>query len=153
MFALATMIAHPDKTIVVASYNQEKPTMTETATVQRPADYTTELAETIRARRLYTGISQRGFAKALDIDRRTYQRIENGQEQCWPGFLDQVHAVLDRFDAEVSAISDAANVETDLTGKTVKISVPTDPREEWERAVASRASVENEDILLVATPS
>ena len=119
----------------------------------RPADYTSELAETIRARRLYTGISQRGFAKALDVDRRTYQRIENGQEDCWPGFLDQVHAVLDKFDAEVSAISDAANVETDLTGNPVTLRVPTDPREEWERAVASRASVENEDILLVATPA
>lgn len=118
--------------------------MTDTTVLApQPAEYTDGLGETIRASRLYTGLSQRGMAKRLrDMDRRSYQRIENGDDPCPPGLLDTVREVLGQFDAEVDQILEAASK---VGGSRVSLFVPTDPRQEWERAVINRAYVLDDD--------
>lgn len=124
-----------------------------------PPGYTAGLGELIRAQRLYIGISQRGMAKHLnDMDRRSYQRIENGQDDCPPGLLDTTAALLDEFDKQVAAVQEAADYElaNDLAhvvdGK-VKLTVPSDPREEWQRCVIARAAVDGGHIMPVLTPA
>lgn len=123
-------------------------------TEQNPPTYTAGLGEWIRAQRLYTGLSQRGMAKHLgDMDRRSYQRIENGQDDCPPGLLDTVHELLNKFDAEVSTVSDAAVQEQGGGTAKALVQVPSDPREEWTRCVVSRAAVESMALLPVLVPS
>lgn len=124
--------------------------MTETTidapTTPSPPERRHGLGEVIRSARLYTGLSQRGMAKRLnDMDRRTYQRIETGDDPCPAGLLDTVREVLERFDAEVDRAIKAAEAH----GTVVEVVVPMDPREEWTRAVIDRASVLDERGLLV----
>lgn len=125
--------------------------MTDTLTERNPATYTEGLGELVHAKRLYTGLTQRGFAKALGMDRRAFQRIENGQDATPPGLLDTVAGVLDKFDSQVSAVSEAADREIEAThcSGLLPVFVPSDPRQEWERCVVARAAVEGGHIVPV----
>lgn len=111
-------------------------------TTENPPERTMGLGEVIRANRAYIGISQRGMAKHLnDMDRRSYQRIENGEDPCPPGLLDTVAATTARFDAEVDAVLAAIEKSDD---KVVRVGAPTDPRQEWLRCVVGRAYILDE---------
>lgn len=103
-----------------------------------PPTYTAGLGELIRAQRLYIGLIPRGMAHQLRMDRRDYQRIENGQDDCPPGLLDKMAASVEEFDARVDAILAAG----ERAGAPQRLEVNTDPRYEWERCVISRAAVE-----------
>ncbi|AGS81502.1 helix-turn-helix DNA-binding protein [Mycobacterium phage Holeinone] len=117
--------------------------MTDTPT-KEPADYTDGLGELMRAKRLYIGLSQRGMAKHLsDMDRRSYQRIENGQDAMPPGLMTTVDTLVDKFDSEVDSVISAAEREHEARGgRYLEVTVPRDPRQEWERCVVARAAVE-----------
>lgn len=123
-----------------------------TTTEQNPPTRTAGLGELMRAKRLYTGLSQRGFAKHLnDMDRRSYQRYETGQDDMPPGLLDTVDALLDDFDSQVAAVIEAADreiAETNATG-LLPVFVPTDPRQEYERCIVARAAVDGGHIMPV----
>lgn len=101
-----------------------------------PETYTTGLAEPIAAHRAYTGLSQRGMARRLGVDRRDYQRIEQGRDACPPGFMDKVLALVEAFDSAVDSVVDYA---TKHGG--VALEVRRDQDAEWERNVAYRAHV------------
>lgn len=123
-----------------------------TDTTKNPADYTDGLGELLHAKRLYTGLSQRGFAKHLnDMDRRSFQRIENGQDAMPPGLLDTADDLLDRFDTQVAAVQEAADRERleTATAGLLPVFVPADPRQEWERCVVARAAVDGGNIMPV----
>lgn len=111
-----------------------------TTTEKSPAVLPTErcygLGELIYAHRLYMGLSQRGMARRLEFDRRDYQRIEQGRNECPVGFLTKVTALVDEFDNHVDNVVQHAR---ENGGAVVK--VDTDPRWEWERNVAGRAAL------------
>lgn len=109
-----------------------------TAITPNPPTYAAGLGELIRAQRLYTGLVARGMAHKLKMDRRDYQRVENGQDECPPGLLDKIAAVVDEFNQRVDAMLDAA----ERGGAPVRLQVATDPSQEWERVVIGRAAVE-----------
>lgn len=125
--------------------------------MKNPHDYTHGLGEFIRAHRLYIGLSQRGMAKNLgDMDRRSYQRIENDQDPCPPGLVDTVRELVAKFETEVDAVIDAASAELErkygiAVDTAVKVSAPGDPRQEWERCVVARAAVDSDAVLPVLT--
>lgn len=99
-------------------------------------NYRTDLGESIAAHRAYMGLSQRGMARRLAVDRRDYQRIETGRDAAPPGFMDKVLDLVEQFDSAVDSIVDYA---TKHDG--VNIEVQRDMRWEWERNVAYRAHV------------
>jgi transcriptional regulator with XRE-family HTH domain len=103
----------------------------------RPETYTSGLGEQIAAHRAYIGISQRGMARRLGVDRRFYQRVENGQDDCPPGFLDSVIKLVDAFDTAVDSVLDYAAKH----GNEVNVEIQRAARWEWERNVAYRAAV------------
>ena len=109
-----------------------------TAITPNPPTYTAGLGELIRAQRLYIGLIPRGMAHQLKMDRRDYQRIENGQDECPPGLLDKIAASVEEFNMRVDAIVDAA----ERGGAPVRLQVSSDPRKEWERCVVARAAAE-----------
>jgi len=114
---------------------------------QNPPTYTAGLGELIRSHRLYIGLVARGMAKHLQLDRRDYQRIENGQDDCPPGLLDKVGDLVDKFDNDVSVLIEAALRETITSGDpTVSLTVSDNPAAEWERCVVARAAVEAIDM-------
>lgn len=123
--------------------------------MKNPPDYTHDLGEFIRAHRLYLGLSQRGMAKNLgDMDRRSYQRIENGQDPCPPGLLDTISELVAKFESEVDAVIEAATAELDREygdnmDVRLKVRAPSDPRREWERAVVGRAAVDSTCVVPV----
>ena len=125
--------------------------------MRTPPDYAHGLGELIRAHRLYLGLSQRGMAKNLgDMDRRSYQRIETGQDPCPPGLIDTVRDLVAKFEDEVDAVIDAATTELDRKyGPTVdvasKVLAPSDPRRDWQRCVVGRAAVDSNAIIPVLT--
>lgn len=94
------------------------------------------LGELIYAHRIYMGLSQRGMARRLKFDRRDYQRIEQGRNECPVGFLTKVTDLVDLFDQVAGTIVDKA-----LADGGVTIVVQTDPQWEWERNVAGRAAL------------
>ena len=94
------------------------------------------LGELIYAHRIYMGLSQRGMARRLKFDRRDYQRIEQGRNECPVGFLTKVTDLVDLFDQVAYTIVDKA-----LADGGVSIVIDTDPRWEWERNVAGRAAL------------
>lgn len=94
------------------------------------------LGELIYAHRIYMGLSQRGMARRLKFDRRDYQRIEQGRNECPVGFLTKVTDLVDLFDQVADTIVDKA-----LADGGVTIVIDTDPRWEWERNVAGRAAL------------
>lgn len=113
-----------------------------TAPEPNPPTYTAGLGEFIRAHRLYTGLVARGMARYLQLDRRDYQRIENGQDDCPPGLLDKLAVLVNKFDDDVAALISAAEREAaDRGERTLTVTVSTDPREEWERCVTSKAAI------------
>lgn len=103
-----------------------------------PPTYTEGLGEVIRALRNYTGMSKVGMAIKLGMARRSYQRIENGDDPCPPGLLDTIGEIIDQFDREVEEALALVG-----SGMDVGVPVSDDPREEWRRAVIGRASVED----------
>lgn len=105
-----------------------------------PADYTAGLGETVRAARSYIGISQRGLARRLKMDRRSYQRIEADTTDCPPGLLDSLEAVIQQFDSEVDEVVSSAAKRYNAFG-LVSLEVTDDPADEWTRAVVARATV------------
>lgn len=109
-----------------------------TATTQNPPTYAAGLGELIRAQRLYMGLVARGMAHQLRMDRRDYQRVENGQDECPPGLLDKIAACVEEFDLRVDAILAAA----ERGGVPLRLQVSTDPRQELDRCVVGRAAVE-----------
>lgn len=109
-----------------------------------PPTYTHGLQETIRAHRLYMGLSKDGMAVQLKMNGRTYDRIESGDRDCPPGLIDSINAVVSRFDDEVDAWITKAQDDP------VKVHVPNDPRQEWQRAVLGRAAVESPHITLLS---
>lgn len=97
-----------------------------------PTDYTYGLGEVIRGYRLYLGLSRNAMAIALDIAFRSYERIEDGDRACPPGFLDSIRAVVEEFEYAVThAVND---------GPAGPIVHPGE-NDEWDRAVAGRAAV------------
>ena len=94
------------------------------------------LGELIYAHRIYMGLSQRGMARRLKFDRRDYQRIEQGRNECPVGFLTKVTDLVDLFDQVADTIVDKA-----LADGGMSIVIDTDPRWEWERNVAGRAAL------------
>jgi transcriptional regulator with XRE-family HTH domain len=121
------------------------------APVLRPETYTDGLGELIRSYRLYLGLTQRAMADRVNKNMRDYQRIENGQEACPPGFLGIVEALADVFEVHVDAVIDAAKEQGGI-----RIEADSDPAYEWERSVAGRAGVvvatldDSPEIILVS---
>lgn len=122
---------------------------------QNPPDYSPGLGELIRSNRTYIGLVHRGMAKQLGLDRRDYQRIENGDDDCPPGLLDKIDEVVANFETDVTAVIEAAcrelgidpdNIPEKIPGR-VKLLVSTDPREEWQRCVVNRATIESGVIM------
>ena len=114
------------------------------ASEQNPAEYTAGLGELINAARTYIGISKLGMAVKLGMRIRSYQRIENGDDECPPGLLDTIDALIAKFDAEVEQVVAAAEqrlAEAGNDDETVVVSVSSEPREEWSRLVVGRAAV------------
>jgi transcriptional regulator with XRE-family HTH domain len=109
-----------------------------------PADYTEGLGEVIRGYRLYTGLSREGMALKLGMAVRSYERIEDGGRgtACPPGLFDTLEGVVNEFDKAVDTL---------LKAGLTTVTVLTDPRREWQRCVANRASVEHESITPVLT--
>lgn len=126
-------------------------------TDQNPPVRTEGLGELIRAMRLYTGLSQRELARKINMDRRTYQRIENGQERCPVGFIDTMRKITDEFDEQVDhAIRTAENMIVSMLNpddvpesdpKVVHIDVTDRDEDAWSRAVIGRAAFESELIM------
>lgn len=114
-----------------------------------PPERTEGLGELVRALRLYTGLSQREITRKIKMDRRTYQRVENGQEPCPAGFIDTMRELADEFDKHVDAAIAAASglVAANTTGDAIKIEVRDGDEHVWERAVIGRAAVENDLIM------
>jgi len=100
-----------------------------------PETYTSGLGETIRAYRLYMGLSRETLAAHLGMAVRSYARIESNQRDCPPGLIDTLHTMADRFDAEVTAARSRNQLELGQDA------------DEWTRAVAGRAAVESGRIL------
>ena len=121
-----------------------------------PPEPTFGLGELIRAKRVYLGLSQRELARTIPIDRRTYQRIENGTEQCPTGFVDTMDKLLDAFDREVEETTGAAErmIGANNVAGAVHFNVNTDedPAHVWTRAVIGRAAVESGLIVPEARP-
>lgn len=123
-----------------------------------PPKITDGLGELIRAMRIYTGLSQRELVSKLRIDRRTYQRIENGQEPCPVGFLDTMEGLIDDFEKQVDvAIEEAEKMvicslnpddipESDR--KRVHFPVTDSDADSWTRAVIGRAAVESGGVVV-----
>ena len=105
------------------------------ATMPNPPNYTSGLGETIRAHRLYMGLSREAMAAHLGMADRSYARIESNQRDCPPGLIDTLHAMADRFDADVVAARSCDQLEL------------SQDADEWTRAVAGRAAVESGRIL------
>jgi len=99
---------------------------------QNPPDYATGLGETVRAHRLYLGLSKETMARRLGMNPRSYERIESNQRPCPPGLLDTIDSVAEAFD---TAVENAAAGEWALEIKTTT--------DEWTRAVYGRAAVES----------
>ena len=95
------------------------------------------LGELIYAYRVYMGLSQRGMARRLNFDRRDYQRIEQGRNECPVGFLSKVTELADLFDSVADSIVEAAR----KVGGRLVVQVSADPLQEWERNVAGRAAI------------
>ncbi|ABD58543.1 hypothetical protein PBI_PIPEFISH_46 [Mycobacterium phage Pipefish] len=113
---------------------------------RNPPVYTDGLGEVLRSIRLYTGLSKVGMAVQMKVAVRTYQRVEAGDDEMPPGFLDTAQAIADRFDSEVAeTIAVAEGMLGDSTG-TVEIEVSGEPRNEWTRAVLGRAAFESGSI-------
>lgn len=106
-----------------------------TETAVKPAVRTAELGELIRAHRLYVGLSQRDMADRLKFDRRDYQRIESGRNNCPVGFLSKVEALTDEFDTAVDTI-----IEYAIEHGGVDIKIETEGWD-WERNIAGRAAM------------
>lgn len=122
------------------------------ARTRKPETYTHGLGETIRAHRLYMGLSQRDMADRVGKDRRDYQRIESGRDACPPGLLTQMETLSDAFSYQVDALIREADRRG---GLALSIVADGSPGKEWERLVAGRAVVEaSEDapITLVLVP-
>lgn len=103
----------------------------------QPTERCYGLGELIYAHRIYMGLSQRGMARRLKFDRRDYQRIEQGRNECPVGFLTKVTDLVDLFDSVTDSLIDAAR----KNGDSLTIQVSDDPGHEWERLVAGRAAV------------
>lgn len=116
-----------------------------------PPDFTSGLGETVRAHRLYTGLSREGFAKACGLGRvESLKDIETERRRAPAGFLDTVAEVVDRFDAEV----DDEIKMAELNGVTPVLREVSDhPMREWHRAVVSRACVVSKAITPVLSLS
>ena len=102
-----------------------------------PTERRRDLGELIYAHRVYMGLSQRGMARRLEFDRRDYQRIEQGRNDCPVGFLTRVTDMVDLFDAVADSLVDSAR----KAGGHMTILIPSDPTKEWERNVAGRAAM------------
>ena len=109
-----------------------------------PESYTYGLGLAINAYRTYTGLSQRGMAEKLAMNRRTYQRIEKDEDACPPGLLDSLAAVVDKFDDDVARIIDAAAAAGGLE-------LTVEPGQEWETVAAQRALVLSADAPITLT--
>lgn len=112
-----------------------------------PPAYTRGLNELIRAHRIYIGLSRDGMAAQLGMSGRTYDRIENGDRDCPPGFIDSVDDVVSRYEQAVNEWVQKAEKDGPM-----EITVSSDPRQEWHRSVIGRAAVESQLIkpVLVA---
>lgn len=114
-----------------------------TTTALHPAEYTHGLNEMIRAHRLYVGLSQRGMADLLHMDRRSYQRIENGTALCPPGLLTTIAELSDTFDSEVEAASHNAQARVDASKIDSVVVNLTPSCSEWDRSVVGRVYIES----------
>ena len=108
--------------------------------------YTEGLGENVRAARVYMGLGQRAMADALKMDRRDYQRIENGRDACPPGFIHRVEELLEQFDSQVDILVDLTNRNGPVT-----LSVRPGTEYEWERSVAGQAAVLVDDWAITLT--
>lgn len=97
-----------------------------------PEDYTYGLGEVIRGYRLYMGLSRNAMAIALDVAFRSYERIEDGERACPPGFLDSIKTIVGEFDEAVEHMIEHGPDEP---------VVHLGENEEWDRVIASRAAV------------
>ena len=97
----------------------------------KPSTYTSGLGETLRAHRLYLGISKDCMARRLGMNPRSYERIERNQRDCPPGLLDTVEQVAAEFEESVDDLRDS-DAELIVTAQT----------DEWLRAVYGRTAVE-----------
>jgi len=108
-------------------------------TLTGPDTYTHGLGELIRSHRLYMCITRDEMAARLNMNPRTYERIEAGQRECPPGLLDTLRGVLEDFERDVDRVADNAPGEVKVSGF---------PSKSWERAVAGRASVETAGAII-----
>lgn len=117
---------------------------------KQPPDYADGWGELIRSHRAYIGISQRTMAKKLNMNERSLSDIEVGRRSCPPGFLNAVQEITQGFYADVRrvmAVADTALADAEDNFEFYEIPVFADPKLEWERAVISRAAVENGNIM------
>lgn len=102
-----------------------------------PEDYTFGLGEVIRGYRQYLGLSRNAMAIALDVAFRSYERIEDGDRACPPGFLDSIKVLVGEFDEAVEFMVEH--------GPDTPIVRPGE-NEEWDRSIASRAAISSDRI-------
>jgi transcriptional regulator with XRE-family HTH domain len=109
-----------------------------------PEDYAFGLGEVIRGYRLYMGLSRNAMAIALDVAFRSYERIEDGDRACPPGFLDSIRQIVSEFDAAVEyAVHSGPDMPVVHVGEN----------EEWDRVVAARAAVSSARITPQLVPA
>lgn len=107
---------------------------------QSPATYADGLGETLRALRVYMGLSRVLMANELKIREDTYRKIEAGTRDMPPGLLDAAQEIRAEFDEDVKALDPGVHkVTADRDGGS----------EEWQRAIVNHASVVREGIVPV----
>lgn len=105
-----------------------------------PDVYTWGLGEVIRGHRLYIGLSRPAMAKQIGVAFRSYERIEDGERACPPGFLDTIRDIVTAFDDAVDrVVMDGSDNPAVHTGEDA----------EWNRAVMNRAAVASSRITPV----
>jgi len=113
-----------------------EPSTTKGNTVMRtgPVEYTYGLGEVIRGYRMYIGLGKGAMAAKLGIAERSYERIENGERACPPGFLDSISNVVKEFDEAVEMTVAYAPADP-------AVFEDRNAEGEWRRAVVGRAAV------------
>lgn len=99
-----------------------------------PETYELGLGEVIRGYRMYIGLSQPAMAHRIGMATRSYERIEEGERHCPPGFIDTLRELMNDFD---DAVDVAIRSERVLERPEVRLGED----EEYRRAVMGRAAI------------
>jgi transcriptional regulator with XRE-family HTH domain len=101
-------------------------------TTTSPPRYLWGAGAQLRAFRDYLGFTVSEMADLIDMARRSYQRIERGQDAVPPGLWDTLHLHRELFDLQVQAVI--------LRAETTGLIEVDERDEQWQRRVAAEAA-------------